>query len=84
MTPGTISNSTPASRSTQRLLAAAAEHQRVAALEPHDPLPGAAVLDEQPVDLLLRHLRPAALLADVDELRVRARVRERPGGIRRS
>ena len=35
------------------------------------------MLDQQPVDLLLRHLRPAALLADVDELRVRARVLER-------
>ena len=61
----------------QRLLAAATEHQRVAALEPHDPAPGAAVLDEQPVDLRLRHLRPAALLADVDELGIRARVPQR-------
>ena len=68
----------------ERLLAAAAEHQRIAALEPHHPPPGAPVLDEQPVDLLLRHLRPAALLADVDQLRVRPRVLERLGGMRRS
>ena len=34
-------------------------------------LPGARVLDEQPLGLLLRHLRPAADLADVDELGVR-------------
>ena len=61
----------------QRLLAAAAEHERVAALQPHDPLPGLAVLDQQPVDLLLRHLRPAALLADVHELRLRPRVPQR-------
>ncbi len=61
----------------ERLLAAAAEDQRIAALQPHHPPPGAPVLDQQPVDLLLRHLRPAALLADVDQFRVRPRVLER-------
>ena len=34
--PGTISKAIPAARSAQRLLAAAAEHERVAALQPHD------------------------------------------------
>ena len=34
--PGTTSNSTPASRSASALLAAAAEDERVAALEPDD------------------------------------------------
>ena len=53
----------------ERLLAAAPEHERVAALEPHHGPPAGPVLDQQPVDLLLRHLRPAALLAHVDELR---------------
>ena len=37
----------------ERLLAAAAEHERVAALEADDAPPGARVLDEQPVDLVL-------------------------------
>jgi hypothetical protein len=50
------------------LLAAAPEHERVAALQAHHRPPAGPVLDQQPVDLLLRHLRPAALLADVDEL----------------
>ena len=33
------------------LLAAAAEHERIAALQPHDLAPGGAVLDQQPLDL---------------------------------
>ena len=69
----------------QRLLAAAPEHERVAALEAHDAAAGARVLDQQPVDLVLRHLRPAALLADVDQLGVRARAyASASGGISRS
>ena len=52
------------------LLAAAPEHERVTALEPHDDLRGAAMLDQQPRDLSLRHLLAAALLAGVDQLRV--------------
>ena len=63
----------------QRLLAAAAEHERVAALEPHHAAAGARVLEQERVRVLLGDLRPRALLADVDELRVRARVRERLG-----
>ena len=38
VTPGTTSKAMPASRSALRLLAAAAEHERVAALEAHDAL----------------------------------------------
>ena len=60
----------------QRLLAAAAEHERVAALEPDDRSPGARVLEQQRVRVVLGELRAFALLADVDHLRVRARVRE--------
>ena len=69
----------------ERLLAAAAEHERVAALEAHDALARPRVLDQQPVRLLLRELRAVALLADVDQLRVaRARCERRRRGIRRS
>ena len=42
----------------RRLLAATGEHERVAALQPHDGGAGAAPLDEQRVDLLLRHASP--------------------------
>ena len=45
--PGTTSNGTPAASERLGLLAAAAEHERVAALEPHDACAGRAVLDEQ-------------------------------------
>ena len=62
-----------------RLLAAAAEHERVAALEAHDAPARAGVLEQERVRGLLRDLRARALLADVDELGVRARVRERLG-----
>ena len=66
--PGTTSNGTPAPRARLRLFAAAPEHERVAALEPHDLEPGRAALDEQRVDLVLRHRDAARRLADVDEL----------------
>ena len=49
------------------LFAAAAEHERVAALQAHDFEPVLA-RDEQLVDLLLRHRGAARRLADVDEL----------------
>ena len=78
----------PAARSTLGLLAAAAEHERVAALQAHDLAPGGAVLEQQRLDLLLGHRRAAALLADVEQLGVGARAveRRRPGsgGRRRS
>ena len=66
-------------REHERLLAAAAEHERVAALEAHDALARAGVLEQQAVRVVLRELRALALLADVDELRAGPRVRERLG-----
>ena len=51
VTPGTTSNGTPAARQRLGLFAAAAEHERVAALQPHDGRARAAALDEQRVDL---------------------------------
>jgi hypothetical protein len=62
-----------------RLLAAAPEHERVAALQAHDALPGPAQLDELRVDLVLLDGRAAGLLADVAQLGAGARTIERPG-----
>ena len=52
------------------LLHAAAEDERVAALEPHHPPAGQRVLDQQRVDLLLRHRPAARQLRGVDDLDV--------------
>ena len=53
VTPGTTVTGTPAAAQASSLLAAAAEHVRVAALEPDHELPGRGPLDQDPVDLLL-------------------------------
>ena len=45
--PGTISNGTDAAWQGECLLAAAAEHERIAALQPHDTLALACQFDEQ-------------------------------------
>src|SRR5207244_3635482 len=44
----------PRPRQGVGLFAAAPEHERIAALEPHDPPPPPRVRDQQHVDLLLR------------------------------
>ena len=75
--PGTTSNAMPAALQRLGLLAAAAEHERVPALEPHDLAPGAPCSHQQRLDLVLADRGPAALLAGVDQLGVR-RAR-RPG-----
>ena len=58
----------------KRLLTAAPEDVRVAPLQAHHRLAGAAELDEEGVDLLLRHRGLSGLLADVDKLRFGPRV----------
>ena len=63
----------------ERLLAAAAEDERVAALQPHDGPPGAGVLEHQLLGPLLRDGLAAALLADEQQLGVRPRALERAG-----
>ena len=60
------------------LLAAAAEDERVAALQPHHALARPRRLDQPLADLLLRHRGHAGRLADVDQLGVLARPVERP------
>ena len=62
-----------------RLLSAAAEHERIAALQPHDRAAVLRVRDEQAVDLVLGHGVTAGFLADVGELRVAAGAVEQPG-----
>ena len=62
-----------------RLLAAAPEDERVAALEADDAATGADVVDQQAQGLLLGDLLAAADLAHVDELGVRRRVGQRLG-----
>ncbi len=60
-------------------LAAAAEHERVAALQPHDRLAREPTRDQHLVDLFLRHRGPARGLAHVDELSRSRREREQGG-----
>ncbi len=61
----------PGARQRQRFLAAAPEHEGVAALEPHDAQPAARVPDQQPVEDVLRDRLPAGALADEEPARVR-------------
>ena len=75
--PGTISYSIPASRSASASSPPRPNTNGSPPFSRTTRLPGAPVLHQQPVDLVLRHLRPAALLADVDQLGLGARVPER-------
>ena len=79
MTPGHDLELDPGLAQRFALLAAAAEDERVAALEPDDALARARGLDQPLADLLLRDRGHARLLADVDELGVLAGAVERAG-----
>ena len=81
-TPGTTSKSRPAAVERERLFAAASEHERIAALQPHDVATAAAELHQQFVDQLLRHRR-ARTLADVDQLGIGSSEREHAGADQR-
>ena len=50
------------------LLSAAAKHERVSALEPHHGLTGARALNQERIDLTLRHAVVPLRLADGDQL----------------
>ena len=71
VTPGTTSNGMPAMRQRQRFFGAAAEHERVAALQPHDALALPRGADHQPIDRLLPDAGAAGALADAEALRLR-------------
>ena len=64
----------PDSRGQQRLglLTAATEHERVAALQANNRPVGRPVLEQQPLDLLLRYRGASTLLTRVDQLRLGA------------
>jgi hypothetical protein len=73
VTPGTISNATPAQ--CPRLFAAAPEDERIPAFQPDDALAVPRQPNEQRVDLFLpRRLGDPAALADVVERRPATRV----------
>jgi hypothetical protein len=55
-----------------QLLAAAAEHERIAALEPDHAPAGAGVFEHQRVDALLGGVMTAGFLGHFDELRIAA------------
>ena len=68
VTPGTISNGDAGLEQRLDLLAAAAEDQRVAALEPDHALTELAAPHQERVDLGLAHEVAGPLLADIDQL----------------
>ena len=72
--PLTTSTSRPSARRCADFLAAAAEHERIAALEANDALAAQRLGGHQPLDEGLRRARAAAALADVDDARRAARV----------
>ena len=78
--PGITSNETPCCAQEIDLLAAAAEHERIAALEAHDVFAALRMLDEQLVDLFLRGAAAADELADVETRGIAAREIEHFGG----
>ena len=57
VTPGTISNATARVGQRLGLFAAAAEHERIAALQPHHVQPAPRALDQHGADLFLREAR---------------------------
>ena len=75
--PGTTSYGHAGALQRERFFAAAAEHERVAALQPHDAAAAARGADHQRVNRRLRHRMAAGALADVEALRA-ARVAQDP------
>ena len=64
VTPGTISIAMFSAAQRVELLAAPAEDERIAALQPHHGLAGLRARDQERIDLLLRHAMGALRLAD--------------------
>ena len=78
--PGITSNDTPLRAQAVDFFAAAAEHERVAALEPHHVFAALRMLDEQLVDLFLGGAAAAHELADVEARGIAPREIEDFGG----
>ena len=79
--PGTTSTGDAGRAQALQLLAATAEDERVAALEPHHMRAGPRVLQDEAVDRRLAHRVPAAAFADVDPPRVAAGPRSSTRGL---
>ena len=77
--PLTTSTSMPAARRCAHFLAAAPEHERIAALEAHHALAARRLGRHQALDEGLRRARAAAALADLDDARRAARVAKHAG-----
>ena len=77
--PGTTSNGDAGRAQRLRLLAAAAEHERVAALEAHDESARGARARPASRRLVLRHATAARRLAGVDQQAARRRARSSSG-----
>ncbi len=68
-TPGTTSHRHPGRAARRQLLAAPAEHERIAALEPHDLSACAGPATSSSIDLLLRERGVPRALAHIHQLR---------------
>ncbi len=80
LTPGTTWHCTPAARQACKLLAAAAEHERIAALQAHHGQALAGEADDQGVDVVLRQGVTVLALAHVDQARAAGPASARIGG----
>ena len=78
VTPGMTRNGDAGRRERHRLLAAASEHERVAALEPQHAEARARQRDQPLADIGLYRRRLAAALAGKFEPRLRSRQRQHP------
>ena len=77
--PGTTMTGTSCGAQIVKLLAAAAEHEGIAALEAHDVEAAAGGIAQAAVDLVLADARCAAALADEHAFGVAPRAIENPG-----
>ena len=75
LTPGTTSTGIPAARSASDFLAAAPEHEGVAALEADDMLSATRAANHQPMDRVLADGVAVVALADVEPLRATRQLR---------
>ena len=69
--PGDDAEADAGRRQRQRLLPAATEHQRIAALQPHHAMPLPRQADQPLIDAKLRRAAPAGALADRFQPRLR-------------
>ena len=76
--PGTISHGMPGRGQRERLLAAASEHKRIAALQPDHAMAATCLANHQPIDRILTDRRTAGAFPDEEPSRVRRKPKRRP------